>query len=245
VAMGVLLSAWLVGALGGLHCIAMCGGFAAAITARDREARADATPLLPAATIVRQQLGYHAGRLTTYMLLGAAFGAAGAAALQAADLLPVQRTLYVLANLFLLWLGVSLVTRTAGIPWLQRIGGSVFGKVLPLLRPLLRRPAPAGRIALGLAWGLMPCALVYSVLPLALFAGGPWQGAAVMLAFGVGTVPNLAAMGWLLDRARRLFERAALRRVAAAVLVTFALVGIYRALYVPGALAQGPFCLLP
>jgi uncharacterized protein len=245
VAMGVLLSAWLVGALGGLHCIAMCGGFAAAIAARDHKVRADATPLLPAATIARQQLGYHAGRLTTYMLLGAAFGAAGAAALQAADLLPVQRTLYVLANLFLLWLGVSLVTRAAGIPWLQRVGANVFGKLLPLLRPLLRRPAPAGRIALGLAWGLMPCALVYSVLPLALFAGGPWQGAAVMLAFGVGTVPNLAAMGWLLDRGKGLFERTALRRVAAAMLVTFALVGIYRALYVHGALAQGPFCLLP
>ena len=244
-ATGLLFSAWLVGALGGVHCVAMCGGFAAALAARDHKIRAASAPLLPAGAIMRQQLGYHAGRLATYMLLGTVFGAAGAAALDAAVLLPVQRTIYVLANIFLLLLGVSLATRTVGIPWLQRAGASAFGKTLPLLRPFLKRPGPAGRMTLGLSGGLMPCALVYSVLPLALFAGGPWQGAAVMLAFGLGTLPNLVAMGWLFGRAKRLFQRTMLRRVAAALLVTFALVGIYRALYLPGVLAQGPFCLLP
>ena len=244
-AFGVLISAWLVGALGGLHCLAMCGGFMTAIAARDGGPRGGAAPLLPARTIVRRQLGYHAGRVTTYMLLGTAFGAAGATALQAADLLPVQRAMYVIANMFLLLLGLSLATRTAGVAWLQRAGVSAFGTALPMLRPLLQRPGSAGRITLGLVWGLVPCALVYSVLPLALFAGGPWQGAAVMLAFGLGTLPNLAATGLLLDRAKPLFERATLRRAAAALLVTFAVVGVYRALYVPDSLAQGPFCLVP
>ena len=192
--------------------------------------------------ITRQQLTYHAGRLTTYMVLGAAFGAAGTAALQSASLLPVQRAMYVAANAFILLLGLNFVTRAAGIAWLQTAGARAFGAALPALRPLLRQPGPAGRIALGLVWGLMPCALVYSVLPLALFAGGAWQGAALMLAFGVGTLPNLIAAGLLLGRARRFFDRAALRRAAAALLVTFALVGIYRALFVPDALAAGPFC---
>jgi sulfite exporter TauE/SafE len=239
-----LLGAWLAGALGGVHCLAMCGGFIAAIATRDGRA-GGATALLRRRGIVLQQLGYHAGRVTTYTMLGAVFGAAGAAALQAVDLLPLQRTIYVVANVFLLLLGVSLATRTAGVGWLQRMGGSVFGAALPILRPLLQRPGAWGRITLGLVWGLVPCALVYSVLPLALFAGGVWQGVAVMLAFGVGTLPNLTATGWLLDRARPLVERAALRRAAAALLVAFAVVGIYRALYVPNSLAKGPFCLVP
>lgn len=125
-AFGVLISAWLVGALGGLHCLAMCGGFMAAIAARDGGAGGATAPLLPVRAIVRQQLGYHAGRVATYMLLGTAFGAAGAAALEAANLLPVQRAMYVIANVFLLLLGLSLATRTVGVAWLQRVGVSAF-----------------------------------------------------------------------------------------------------------------------
>lgn len=71
-AYSVLISAWLVGALGGLHCLAMCSGFVAAIAARDGAAGDGTVPLLPARAIVHQQLVYRAGRITTYMLLGTA-----------------------------------------------------------------------------------------------------------------------------------------------------------------------------
>jgi sulfite exporter TauE/SafE len=117
--------------------------------------------------------------------------------------------------------------------------------MLPVARPLLRQAGTRGRVALGLLWGLVPCALVYSVLPLAMFAGGLWQGAAVMLAFGLGTLPSLGATGLLIGRAKPMFDRTRLRFAAAALLVTFAAVGIYRVLYVPNALATGPFCLVP
>jgi len=244
-AYSILISAWLVGVLGGLHCLTMCGGFLAVLSARDAGSGTGAVPLRPAAVIVRQQLAYHAGRLATYMLLGAAFGTAGAAALQVTDLVPVQRALYVCANVFLLLLGLSLAAHGEGAGWLQRMGAGVFGRVLPLLRPLLQRPGSAGRVTLGLVWGLVPCALVYSVLPLALFAGGPWQGAAVMLAFGLGTLPNLSVTGLLLQRARPVLGRARFRFAAAALLVAFAVTGIYRALDGSHALAAGAFCLLP
>jgi uncharacterized protein len=243
-AISILISAWLAGALGGAHCLAMCAGFIAAISARDRARRDGTVLLLPARSIVLRQLSYHAGRITTYMLLGAAFGAAGAVALQATDLLPIQRALYVTANVFLLILALSVATRSARFAWLQHIGGTAFGAGLPMLRPLLQRPGVAGRIALGLVWGLVPCALVYSVLPLALFSGGAWQGAVVMFAFGLGTLPNLAATAFLVARTK-LFELTTLRFAAAALLLAFALAGIYQALYVPGALAKGPFCLMP
>jgi len=117
--------------------------------------------------------------------------------------------------------------------------------LLPRLGPLLARQGHGPRFALGLVWGLVPCALIYSVLPLALFAGGAWQGAAVMLAFGAGTLPNLVAAGVVIHRAGRLRDRAALRYLVATTIAAFAAIGIYRALWVPEALAQGPFCLTP
>jgi sulfite exporter TauE/SafE len=239
-ALSVLIAAWVAGVLGGVHCVAMCGGFVAAITAREA---GGTVALLPARVLVRRQLGYHAGRVGTYAALGAGVGALGSATLLAIDLSAAQRGIYVVANALLLLLAIGLALRTRGLPWLQRIGVGAFGVVLPVLRPLLQRPGSVGRVALGLVWGLVPCALIYSVLPLALFAGGAWQGAAVMLAFGFGTLPNLAAAGALLGRAAPALRGSGFRFAAAALVAGFALVGLYRALHVPGALAQGPFCL--
>jgi sulfite exporter TauE/SafE len=240
-ALSLLISAWLVGALGGLHCAAMCGGLLAAVTTRD----ASTQPLLPARVVAWRQLAYHAGRVTTYVLLGTAFGAAGGMALGAVDFLPLQRTLYVVANVLLIMLGTRVAVGRSGTAWLQRSGANVFAAVLPVVRPLLRRSDPTERVVLGLVWGLVPCAMVYSVLPLALFAGGAWQGGAVMLAFGLGTVPNLLAGGLVLDRARLSLNAKPLRYAAAAVLIGFGAVGTWRVLAHPDWLAQGPFCLVP
>ena len=245
-AASALIGALLVGLLGGVHCLAMCGGFMAAISVRDGDAGGRGTfALLPAGVIARRELGYHAGRIGVYVLLGAAFGAAGASALRAFDPVPVQRTLYVMANGFLLLLAASLVTRSLAVEGLQRIGARAFGAALPALRPLLQHPGTLGRVSLGIVWGFVPCALVYGTLPLALFAGSAAEGAAVMLAFGLGTLPNLFAAGLVLSRARSLLARPVWRTAAAVLLAGFAALGIYRALHDPAALAHGPFCLFP
>jgi sulfite exporter TauE/SafE len=245
-ALSLLISAWLVGAVGGLHCLAMCGGFVAAASARDAALRGSAAePLRPGAVLLREQLTYHAARVTAYALLGAIFGVAGAAAMDAQELLPVQRFLYLLANVALLALGLSLLARKPGLAWLQRGGAAAYARILPAVRPLLASPGPGGRIALGLVWGLVPCALVYSVLPLALFAGGAWQGALVMVCFGLGTLPNLFVAGVALVRARHWLQRTGPRRVAAGVLAGFAIAGLYRLAFMPEALAHGAFCIIP
>ena len=237
---GVLVSAWIVGTLGGLHCVAMCGGLLGAIGARDA---AGPMTLHPARRLAMQQATYHAGRLLTYSLLGALFGALGAATLGIVDLLPLQRAIYVLANVFLLLLGTSLVLRTPGVPLMQRFGARVFAPVLRALQPVLHRSDLPGRVAMGLVWGLMPCALIYSVLPLALLSGGAWQGGLVMLAFGLGTLPNLLATGMLVGRVGRFVSEGTLRHAAALTMIAFGMLGIWRVLSAPDTLAQGPFCV--
>jgi sulfite exporter TauE/SafE len=117
--------------------------------------------------------------------------------------------------------------------------------VWKLIGPLARRVYPprsfAQAGAAGLAWGWIPCGMVYAALPLALVAGGPVQGALVMLAFGLGTLPNLL----LVDvAATRLSGRANgrgiaalpwLRVLAGAVIVVFGLSGLAHAARVAGA----------
>lgn len=240
-ALSALIAAWLAGTLGGGHCLAMCGGFLAALSGAGRPAQ----PLLPARTLALRQLPYNFGRVTTYSLLGAALGAAGGASLVAVDWLPLQRALFVVANLFLLALGVGIaLRREGGAPWL-RAGAALFARLSPAVRALATRDSVPARYALGMIWGFIPCGLVYGVLPIALFSGSALAGGAVMLAFGLGTLPNLVAAGWLVARAPAWLDGRVTRYGAALLLIGFAAFGIWRALFGPMSTAQGPFCLVP
>jgi sulfite exporter TauE/SafE len=232
-----LVAAFLAGLLGGVHCVAMCGGWLTVA------ARRPAVEVMHAASALRwSQAASHAGRLVTYAALGAVLGAAGGAT-YALALAPVQRAVYVAANLLLLALACSLALR--GFQWnlVERAGLAVFRRLLPMVTRVAPRSGLPARFALGLAWGATPCALIYGVLPVAMFAGGAADGALIMLAFGAGTLPNLLTAGWMLGRAPQILTANAFRYGAAVLVAAFALFGIYRALFVPEALGQGPFCL--
>ncbi len=150
--------------------------------------------------------------------------------------------LYVIANLFLLALAVAILWRRDALAMVQRMGAAMFAKALPAMRVLRTHEGSAARFGLGMVWGLVPCALTYSVLPIAAFAGGALEGGAVMLAFGLGTLPNLLAAAWVVTRARQWLGSRIVRYGAAALLAAFAGLGVWRAVYGPLSSMHGAFC---
>ncbi|HEX7157129.1 MAG TPA: sulfite exporter TauE/SafE family protein, partial [Burkholderiaceae bacterium] len=90
----------------------------------------------------------------------------------------------------------------------------------------------------GFAWGWIPCGMVYATLPLALIAGGWARGAAVMLAFGLGTLPNLVlldlAAAGAAERLRRSPARTWLRALAGAAVLAFGVSDLAHAAYLAG-----------
>jgi uncharacterized protein len=133
--------------------------------------------------------------------------------------LPVQIGLLVAGGVLLLAIGAALLGRAAALKRLEPAGVWLWRRIAPhagrLLPPRSRKQA----VAAGLLWGWIPCGMVYAALPLALVAGGPLAGALVMLAFGLGTLPNLLALHWAAGRAIRSGVAAAgqrTRRVLAA-----------------------------
>ena len=241
-AQSALIAAFLAGLLGGLHCLAMCGGYVGALAAGGGSSQSGI--ILPARALFFRQVAAHAGRIASYAALGAAFGAAGGAALSA-SWLPVQRGLYVAANALLLFLAIGVARGVSPFAWFERAGLRLYAALLPAARPLAAGTSAASRFGLGLLWGFTPCGLVYGVLPVAMLAGSAADGALVMLLFGLGTLPNLLAAGMLLGRGRSILARPAVRYAAGALIAGFALFGLYRALFVPEALAHGPFCIVP
>ncbi|MCC7115586.1 MAG: sulfite exporter TauE/SafE family protein [Burkholderiales bacterium] len=235
-----LAAAVLAGLLGGVHCLAMCGAYVAIVQAGGSP---ESRPLRPARVIVRELACAHAGRITAYALAGAVFGALGGT-VYAAGWVGLQRTLYVAANLLLLAVAASLVRRGSGSGLFERVGLGIHRRIAPVFASAVARHSPGARYALGVLWGFTPCALVYGMLPLALLSGGAWQGALILVVFGVSTLPNLIAAGWVWGRAQRRLDRKAFRWAAALALAVFAGIGLWRALGPAEGLAQGPYCLV-
>ncbi|WP_084545223.1 sulfite exporter TauE/SafE family protein [Derxia gummosa] len=255
-------SAFIVGLMGGVHCAGMCGGIVSALgvsgpalqpapitVVTHREALA-ATVVgghevsTPAVSRLALQLAYNTGRLLTYAFIGAIAGSVGAAALLADAVFPVQHMLYLLANLFLLALGAYLTGMFPMLAQVERIGGRLWSAFRPVLGRLLPVRSVGQGVLMGGLWGFVPCGLIYSMILSAMLAGSPLRGAAVMLAFGLGTLPNLLLLGLAMSRGGRWWRRPAVRVVAGLFVIAFGLLGLWRA----NAVVQqqgGWFCLTP
>ena len=188
--MTLALALFLGGLASGLHCVGMCGGIGTGFS------------LIQKHDLWKRQLLFNAGRVASYAIAGAAVGALGSAGAYAAAVLPAQTLLYLMSSLAVLVAGVHF----AGIPLplakLERLGLPVWRRVQPLAARLLPARTLPQAFAAGMAWGWLPCGLVYGALLAAAFAGGAAEGALVMMAFGVGTLPWLLAAGAMAARLR-------------------------------------------
>ncbi|ALD90868.1 membrane protein [Cupriavidus gilardii CR3] len=254
-AIGVLASVFLLALLGGVHCAAMCGGIALVLEGNDARQAAPVALYRSRAAWVRELLVLHAGRLSAYAVLGALLGAAGAAAWKV-QYLPVQRALFAAGSASLLlaglWAlgGARLAGRVPGVEALARRLAASWARWGG--RTIARKEAGAAprgarrllrRYAAGLAWGLVPCGMVYAALALALLAGSAASGALVMLAFGLGTLPNLLMLSSLSAGLRVLARRPWVRRGIGAAVALFGAAGLARAAMLPETLAAHGFCL--
>jgi len=216
----------LLGLVGGaVHCSGMCGPFVLGQVG----SRLSAMPVAQATRLSRLSgmalLPYHAGRSTTYTILGAAAAglAGGAQQLTLHGYLPAVGLLLGAALLLAfaagqrVAAGPGVITTTARQWWRTGLG------------PLFRQPTGLNGYALGLALGFLPCGLLYSALLLA-GASGDWQsGALGMLLFALGTAPGLMVVGVLGAAAGQRWRRA-MQNLLLPVLLLNALVMVLLAL---------------
>lgn len=231
-----LIPVLLVGLFGSVHCGAMCGGIVAAFSTVPAARRpfpvtvaAAAAPPARVAASIPRVLAYNAGRLTSYALAGAlAAGLTGEAGKLAA-LGTFQQVGYWLANLMLIALGLYLMGAWRGLEWLEMAGQHLWRRLRPVMQWLLPLDSTAKMLGLGLLWGWLPCGMVYSMLVTAMVSGSAASGAAVMLAFGLGTLPMVLALGLAGERLRSALRLPMMRRGAGLVVLGFGLVGLARA----------------
>lgn len=231
--LGTLVSGW--------HCALMCGGIAAAIERQGGQQDVVCKPLQSKSELFYLQLIMHLGRLATYVLLGAAAAWAGAVLWQQ-NVVPIQRPLFAFTSLILLLMGFRLLRQRSNEPLL--LGKWLGSRVAPYWAKYLGGfTGRSSRWFSGMVWGLVPCGLVYSVLPLAFLSGDVLTGAALMLAFGLGTLPNLLLISKFSAALTQFGQYIWVRYIAAGLLLSAGIFGLYRAWYLPEALLKGGFCI--
>jgi len=222
----LLLALFVAGIASGVHCVGMCGGIVTAFSAGRT---------IPIATARRggaefaRQLAFNAGRITSYTAAGATAGFVGGLATYLPGALPVQTALYAAANVMLVLVGLYLMGAGRLLGRLEALGGPLWRRLQPVAARALAARTPPRAYAAGLAWGWLPCGLVYGALAAAAFAGSPGRGALAMFAFGLGTLPNLMVAGLAASTLRAWFSRRAVRMGAGALVLGFGAFGLAHA----------------
>ncbi|UJH68483.1 sulfite exporter TauE/SafE family protein [Allomuricauda sp. SCSIO 65647] len=182
----MMLSAAILGLLGSLHCLGMCGPIAFMLPLdRGNEVKKAV-----------QLSMYHFGRILAYALMGFAFGLVG----KGLYLFGVQQKLSILIGAIMILL-VLVPGRYFKKYSLAKPIYTFLGSVKSKLGQALKKRTPDTFLTIGFLNGFLPCGLVYMALLGAIALGDAIQGVGYMALFGLGTIPLMTTAvyvgGWL------------------------------------------------
>ena len=220
--LSALFTAFLVGLLGSGHCFGMCGGIAAGLGTLPvtGDKSADQKPQTTTAIL------FNIGRILSYTALGLVSAWLLASLGHALDVPKWSMILRFATAVMIFLIGVQFLFNWQTLAVIERLGAKVWKLILPLAVRAGRLPGGTGRLLLGLCWGLLPCGLVYSVLLTASAAGSAVSGAAVMLAFGVGTLPSMLGMSLAAPALAAMLNDKWTRKLMGAALILLAVLSV-------------------
>ncbi len=170
----MMFSALVLGLLGSLHCLGMCGPIAFMLPL-DRNSKSKK---------LFQLALYHVGRLFSYAMIGLAFGFVG----RGLQLFGIQQKLSIGIGALMIIL-VMLPHKYLGKMSLAKPIYTLIGKVKSRLGQELKKRSPDTFLTIGFLNGFLPCGLVYMAIFAAIAMGSPWQSSMYMVLFGLGTIP--------------------------------------------------------
>jgi uncharacterized protein len=178
----------------------MCGSLAGAFGMRARAVSANPSGAFGNA------LSYHFGRLSGYTVAGAICGLLGATLQAVLDVARIGSWLRIASGVLLLLIALRMLSPWNPLRWLETLGAKFWRGLQPLTQKTGALNGRAQAVALGFLWGWLPCGLVYSMLLFAALSGNALHGGAILLAFGLGTVPAMLTSTVLASQVQRLLR---------------------------------------
>ena len=232
----LLASAFLAGLAGGAHCAAMCGGLVGIACGRKSGEAAHGAWW-------GRALAYNAGRVASYVAAGMLAGGLGAAGLSLRATPLTQQALLAIMSMSLILFALYLAGFTPFVRAIEAAGGTLWRHIQPHSRRFLPADSAPRAFGLGLLWGWLPCGMVYAALIAALATANPMHGGLVMAAFGLGTLPNLLAVGAWFGYVVKLAKARGPRLFCAALIAGIGVFGILKAAQPATVAGDGLWCL--
>jgi sulfite exporter TauE/SafE len=178
----MLVSALVLGLLGSLHCVGMCGPIAFMLPV-DRSNSFKKV----------SQIGiYHFGRLLAYSIIGLVFGLVG----KSLYIFGIQQQLSIIIGILMIVI-VILPHKTIGKYNLSKPLYKVISKVKTGLGKALKKKTADTFLTIGFLNGFLPCGLVYMAVFGAIATGSLVEGSLYMVLFGLGTIPLMTTAIYL------------------------------------------------
>lgn len=203
-------SAFIIGLLGGGHCIAMCGGITTMLTSALPQDKTSHIPYV---------LSYNIGRILSYSFIGAIAGFTSSIAIKNLGF-PII-ALKILAGVFLILLGLYIGQWLMWLTKVEYIGKKVWQVLSPFSKKLIPINSVKKSLLLGTLWGWLPCGLVYSTLTWSLASGNAVDGALIMTFFGLGTLPALLTVSFGVNQVKVLIQNFFFRKAMALCLIIY------------------------
>ena len=174
----MVLSAFILGFMGSLHCIGMCGPIAFML------------PVDHSNNLKKfgQISLYHIGRLLAYGIIGLVFGLLG----KGLFVFGMQQRLSIAIGILMILL-VLIPSKILKKIHIGRPVYKVISKIKSRLGQEFKKKTPDTFLTIGFLNGFLPCGLVYMALFGAIAMGSVAQGSLYMVLFGLGTVPLMTS----------------------------------------------------
>jgi sulfite exporter TauE/SafE len=193
---------FLVGLLGGAHCIGMCGPLVT-MYSKQLTAATDERGGVLTQYEVRQHALFNLGRTVSYATLGGVFGVLGglvfdvSGTINAVDT-PLRAAMGILVGGFILFVGGRYVLGDFGSHGFFGSGplSGIYRRLTAHVEEWVNGP---GIFGLGLAHGLLPCPLLYPAFLYAFASGSALGGTLALGALGVGTFPTVFLYGTVIQ----------------------------------------------
>jgi sulfite exporter TauE/SafE len=166
-------AAFVAGLVTSVHCVGMCGPIACILSPKVTE-KWELSSLVAA---------YNLARVCSITLVGLFLGWVGRPLLQWFNWAPLQVLPWLLVFFFLL-IASGMEQRLPKPKFLSRM-------TLKWSMRLSRLPGIWASLMIGFLTPLLPCGPLYLIFSLAMVSGSALQGAELLLAFGIGTIPLL------------------------------------------------------
>ncbi len=177
-----ILSAFVIGLVGSLHCVGMCGPIAIALPITQKNKL-----LFLAGRII-----YNVGRIISYALMGAFFGLIGSKI----ALFGFQQTLSLGIGILLLLYVILPKPLLHKFPKIK-LTDKFSRRIKILFTALWNKDSIISLLLIGILNGFLPCGLVYVAVAGAAATGNILDGILFMVLFGLGTLPLMTAIAFL------------------------------------------------